>query len=153
MFFTDHYTYQKCHYVSQKQQTSSSKKCSKCPQQQLSKPARRPHRTSSVASTFNADRRERTSVTVSQTESRSDWAELAEMQYRPTRRTTSDSCMLSPELEWSVVGSWDLHGLVACKVISTRQQNSACWLVCGWRCSISEVGSFRCQSDRPWYQI
>jgi len=104
-------------------ETRSSNKCSKCPQQQLSKPARRPHRTSSVALTFDADRRDRTSVMVSPTESRSDWAELAEMQY--TRRTTSDSCMLSPEHEWSVVGSWDLHGLVACKVISTRQQNSA----------------------------
>ena len=29
--------------------TRSSKKCSKCPQQHLGKPARRPHRTSSVA--------------------------------------------------------------------------------------------------------
>ena len=37
--------------------TSSSSKCLQCSQQQFSKPARRPHRTSSVASTFNADRR------------------------------------------------------------------------------------------------
>jgi len=35
--------------------TSSSLNCLKCPQQQLSKPARRPHRTSSAASTFDAD--------------------------------------------------------------------------------------------------
>jgi len=36
--------------------TSSSDKCLECPQQQPSKLAWRPHRTSSVASTFDADR-------------------------------------------------------------------------------------------------
>ena len=35
---------------------SSSDKCLECPQQQLSKLAWRPHRTGSVASTFDADR-------------------------------------------------------------------------------------------------
>ena len=44
--------------------TSSSNKCLKCPQQQLGKPARRPYHTSSAASTFDADRREWTSVVV-----------------------------------------------------------------------------------------
>ena len=123
---------------------------SKCPHQQLRKPARSPQRTSSVASTFDAERQERTSVIVWPTaeKSRSDWAELAEMQY--TRRATSDSltgyslacCLQNSSGRSQLAGTCIALYVVACKVISTRQQNSACWLVCGRRCSISKIGEW-----------
>lgn len=57
---------------------------------QCNSPARRPHLTSSIASTFDADNRDLASVTVWPTEekSRSDCAELADIQRR--RRATCD---------------------------------------------------------------